>query len=184
MLSQEPLLDHAISSCIGHRSDITLWINCHSSSVGAIILMYRQQWPRLHEISRPWLILGLYGRKGWSKLVCTLRYIAQCHWPRHLWISWFFGILKKSRAQKFQNRNGTLRIFFYPYQTGTFVQSLVVFFPIAGVLAGGGLAYSYAINTWSFYTHEYTYSSEKAVFFTLLFMRLTLFIHCGLELKM
>ena len=45
------------------------------------------------------------------------------------------------------NQNEILRIFFCPYKSKLFIHPLVVFFPIPGALAGGGLAYAYAINT-------------------------------------
>ena len=108
MLSPEPLLQYANFDCIGHCSDIALWIHRHSCSLGALIIIHRQESPRLYEKSKPWRTLVLYGRKGWSKLVYTLRNIAQCRRSRHLWKSWFFRILEKSKAQKFQNGNGTL----------------------------------------------------------------------------
>ena len=55
---------------------------------------------------------------------------------------------RKRKRALVDNQNENLRFFFGPYESKLFIQPQVVFFlPIPGALAGGGLAYLYAINT-------------------------------------
>jgi hypothetical protein len=57
-----------------------------ASPFARFTIICRQQWPRLHERSKPWLILSEDSSKVWSRVVYTLRHVAARQAELHL--SW------------------------------------------------------------------------------------------------